>query len=920
MKKNLIRLLGAVCAVSLGAAVFTACASDEIPVHKHRFIDREAVAATCVDEGNIAYQECPYCGKFFVDGKEVEEKDLVTEIDSSNHKLTDVAAVAEKCVEEGMLAHQECSDCHKLFKNGAEVQKADVIVAPKGSHTFAAGSLNCSECDGYKLLYDGNYYVVDRTNYQPFVKSPAGAEYYAGTAATKAPYLADYPVHRMTMATQVGNVSSMKAALKNENWVLTCNKAALASFTRFAYGEESTPYIGKFLMTFDMTVSDASVEVQRIGVKVVDAEAVVPDVNTYQQAKLLGTNASEENNADRKLEANTVYRFAYEIELNDPTQLVQIFMCFGTGTHTVTLSNMHFINLDGATGRFGSTLLSFGKATDALTVKESCTHAWRFAVKEKAATCLAEGVHAHNYCPQCGARTDGEGNPATDVIISRVDHDYGELVAAAQSTCEVKGHSAYYRCAWCDKYFDESKAELEGLPELELAEHAGEWQSDAEKHWMHCSACDKDVNEAAHVPGPDATDTQPQKCTVCGKVLVPALGHTHTPGELVPAKTVTCTEDGNPAYYQCSDPQCGKYFSDEACTVEIPESEITVKSTGHAMETKVAAKTVTCTEDGNLAYYHCTKCDKYFADENGETDITETWFIAKLGHAMTFHAAVTEATCSEKIHVAYYSCANCKLLFSDEEGANMLDNVEFTGTKLAHNYNSENVCDTCGAKKTEDVVFEIKDGAKGNNNAGTKIKETLIANPGTWAIQYNDDKTTITIDSDNNVLKIEVPGNKNQRAVFIRFIPANDSNKAFIGAYRVSFDLVVTKSGTTTSGNAKMQVGFAIQNKTTTLAGDTGSNGEQVVDFEVGKTYHFAAYIETLTAEDFFQFTARNIVNDPLKGFEISNFVLEYESEAAKTGAYAVERIAFAEKAEAAAPAPANTEALISENKSEYAE
>lgn len=26
----------------------------------------------------------------------------------------------------------------------------------------------------------------------------------------------------------------------------------------------------------------------------------------------------------------------------------------------------------------------------------------------------------------------------------------------------------------------------------------------------------------------------------------------------------------------------------------------------HTMETKVAAKAATCTEDGNLEYYHCT--------------------------------------------------------------------------------------------------------------------------------------------------------------------------------------------------------------------------------------------------------------------------------------------------------------------------
>ena len=104
------------------------------------------------------------------------------------------------------------------------------------------------------------------------------------------------------------------------------------------------------------------------------------------------------------------------------------------------------------------------------------------------------------------------------------------------------------------------------------------------------------------------------------------------------------------------------------------------------METKVAAKAATCTEDGNLEYYHCTHCDKYFADELGKNDITETYIIPKLGHVMTLHPAVAEATCTEGAHEAYYSCANCNLLYSDEAGANKLDSIEYTSKKLGHNF------------------------------------------------------------------------------------------------------------------------------------------------------------------------------------------------------------------------------------------
>ena len=95
----------------------------------------------------------------------------------------------------------------------------------------------------------------------------------------------------------------------------------------------------------------------------------------------------------------------------------------------------------------------------------------------------------------------------------------------------------------------------------------------------------------------------------------------------------------------------------------------------------------------------------------------------------------------------------------------------------------------------------------------------------------------------------------------------------------------------------------------TTLAGDTAANGEMSVDFEAGKTYRFTAYIETLNEGEFFQFTVRNITQK----FTLSNFVLEYEPEAAKTGAYAVERIAFAQTAEN--PPVENNEAMLPETK-----
>ena len=87
------------------------------------------------------------------------------------------------------------------------------------------------------------------------------------------------------------------------------------------------------------------------------------------------------------------------------------------------------------------------------------------------------------------------------------------------------------------------------------------------------------------------------------------------------AKAATCTEDGNKEYWTCE--HCKKYFlSDDTNpeTAKAVEQSETVISASHKL-TKVEAKAATCTEDGNIEYWTCEHCKKYFLsdDTNPET-------------------------------------------------------------------------------------------------------------------------------------------------------------------------------------------------------------------------------------------------------------------------------------------------------------
>lgn len=81
------------------------------------------------------------------------------------------------------------------------------------------------------------------------------------------------------------------------------------------------------------------------------------------------------------------------------------------------------------------------------------------------------------------------------------------------------------------------------------------WSSNGSKHWHECSVCKDKQDAADHVPGPAATETTPQICTVCQRVLVEAVGHTHTYDS-------TWGNDANGHWRTCT--SCGEKTATEA--------------------------------------------------------------------------------------------------------------------------------------------------------------------------------------------------------------------------------------------------------------------------------------------------------------------------------------------------------------------
>lgn len=108
------------------------------------------------------------------------------------------------------------------------------------------------------------------------------------------------------------------------------------------------------------------------------------------------------------------------------------------------------------------------------------------------------------------------------------------------------------------------------------------WTIGDDQHWHKCNRTGCTIiNDAAnHIPDRNAaTEDDPVKCTECGKVLTPALGHVHTSHlTSVAAKAPTCTAPGNAAYWKCS---CDKLFSDDTATTETTLAAVTKAALGH---------------------------------------------------------------------------------------------------------------------------------------------------------------------------------------------------------------------------------------------------------------------------------------------------------------------------------------------------
>lgn len=210
------------------------------------------------------------------------------------------------------------------------------------------------------------------------------------------------------------------------------------------------------------------------------------------------------------------------------------------------------------------------------------------------------------------------------------------------------------------------------------------WTQENGKHYHKCEyGCDTHLDEA-DCSGGEAICTAPAVCETCGNAYGAINPDNHT-GEIVWTKTATthssaysccnapvvteeahdwengvCSECGYECQHTGGTATCTQKAVCDICGEEYGE----INAASHTNLVKTEAKPATHMTEGNIEYWYCDGCDKYFSDEAGTKEIAlANTVIPKLtehtADGTGWHSAETNhwntCECGEKLNEAAHT-------------------------------------------------------------------------------------------------------------------------------------------------------------------------------------------------------------------------------------------------------------------------
>ena len=181
---------------------------------------------------------------------------------------------------------------------------------------------------------------------------------------------------------------------------------------------------------------------------------------------------------------------------------------------------------------------------------------------KSAATCMEKAIY-YKSCTLCGLSSEGTADEATFFSGNALDHDWGAWTSNEDGT-----HTRTCTVDGCsagtqtENCIDADKDHKCDICDYIISECA----DDNKDH--KCDYCGKKLTD--HTGG-KATCKDKAKCEVCGAEYGELDPKNHTGLKHFPAKAATKTTEGNIEYWYCEG--CGKYFSDRDGTKEIKKAD-----------------------------------------------------------------------------------------------------------------------------------------------------------------------------------------------------------------------------------------------------------------------------------------------------------------------------------------------------------
>lgn len=176
------------------------------------------------------------------------------------------------------------------------------------------------------------------------------------------------------------------------------------------------------------------------------------------------------------------------------TQKLTCTGCGATKEATIPVGNNHKYGNWSESGSGHSRTCSICSKVD------TAAHTWNSGKVLTAATCTATGTKEVT-CTACSVKKTVE--------VPKTAHTYG-----ASTYVDDSNHT--HTCTLC------------GLATTEAHDYGSTYIHDENWHFLRCAGCGHEKEQAAHVPGPEATEDTDQICTVCNRILKPMGKHVHS--------------------------------------------------------------------------------------------------------------------------------------------------------------------------------------------------------------------------------------------------------------------------------------------------------------------------------------------------------------------------------------------------------